>query len=344
MDALANGANTELENIGLITARLYRPWIGGQISNSIPSSVEKIAVLEQVRKTTKWGPSFMDLLSSLTSSGPQGKGPQIVGYRLGFVEPSTAVQALRGVLQNLTSASPIQNLEIGSSQVPTIESTLEQPRIENAYLKILNQLFGERLHIANQLGAKNAGVSSTIAASPEFGFGSLLARQEHRVRFIREVEEASKSTTFATDVPKTWLSRWALNVKEAAKANKLAPEVISRLSNDGSALSRELLKSKKLFYEESEWLVGSDAWAYDLGNSGVHHVLASGANVNMLIIDSQPFSERAAADATRRKKDIGLYAMNRGNAYVASVAVYSSYTQVLQACLLYTSDAADEMD
>ncbi|CAG8922509.1 unnamed protein product [Penicillium salamii] len=331
VDALANGDNTELENIGLITARLYRPWVGGQISNAIPSSVEKIAVLEQVRKTTKWGPSFMDLLSSLTPAGPQGKGPQIVGYRLGFVEPSTAVQALRGVLQNLTSASPIQNLEIGSSQVPTTQNALEQPRIENAYLKILNQLFGERLHIANQLGAKNAGISSTIAASPEFGFGSLLARQEHRVRFIREVEEASKSTTFATDVPKTWLSRWALNVKEAAKANKLAPEVISRLSNDGSALSRELLKSKKLFYEESEWLIGSDAWAYDLGNSGVHHVLASGANVNMLIIDSQPFSERAAADATRRKKDIGLYAMNRGNAYVASVAVYSSYTQVLQA-------------
>ncbi|KAJ5295478.1 hypothetical protein PENANT_c001G08967 [Penicillium antarcticum] len=332
VDALANAsAQSELENIGLITARLYRPWVGGQISASIPSSVEKIAVLEQVRKTTKWGPSFMDLLSSLTPSGVRGQAPQIVGYRLGYIEPSTAVQALRGVLQNLTSESPIQNLEIGSSQVPTIQNALEQPRIENAYLKILNQLFGERLHIANELGSQNAGVSSTIAASPEYGFGSLLARQEHRQRFVREVEEASKSTTFATDVPKTWLSRWALNVKEAAKANKIAPEVIARLSNDGSALSRQLLQSKKLFYEESDWLIGSDAWAYDFGNSGVHHVLASGANVNMLIIDSQPYSERSAADFTRRKKDIGLYAMNRGNAYVASVAVYSSYTQVLQA-------------
>ncbi|KAK4864131.1 hypothetical protein LT330_010161 [Penicillium expansum] len=332
VDALANaGANPELENIGLITARLYRPWVGGQISNSIPSSVEKIAVLEQVRKTTRWGPSFMDLLSSLTPSGTRAQAPQIVGYRLGYIEPSTAVQALRGVLQNLNSASPIQNLDIGSSQVPTVQHALEQPHIENAYLKILNQLFGERLHIANQLGSNNAGVSSTIAASPEFGFGSLLARQEHRQRFIREVEEATKSNAFATDAPKTWLSRWALNVKEAAKANKLAPDVISRLSNDGSALSRELLQSKNFFYEESDWLIGSDAWAYDFGNSGVHHVLASGANVNMLIIDSQPFSERAASDATRRKKDIGLYAMNRGNAYVASVAVYSSYTQVLQA-------------
>ncbi|GLI81696.1 sulfite reductase [NADPH] subunit beta [Penicillium ochrochloron] len=331
-DALSNAeAGSELENIGLITARLYRPWVGAQIVNSIPTSVEKIAVLEQVRKTTKWGPSFMDILSSVTPSSVRGQALKVVGYRLGYVEPSTAVQALRGIVQNLQAASPIQNLDIGSSQAPAVQEALEQPHIENAYLKILNQLFGERLYIANQLGAKNAGISSTIAASPEYGFGSLLARKEHRERFIREVQEASKSSTFATDVPKTWLSRWALNVKDATKANKLAPDVIARLSNDGSKLSRELLSSKKLFYEESQWLIGSDAWAYDLGNSGVHHVLASGANVNMLIIDSQPYSERTAADPTRRKKDIGLYAMNFGNAYVASTAVYSSYTQVLQA-------------
>ncbi|KAJ5527034.1 Sulfite reductase subunit beta [Penicillium frequentans] len=326
-DALANaGGNSDLENIGLITARVYRPWVGAQIVNSIPTSVEKIAVLEQVRKTTKWGPSFMDLLSSLTPSTLK-----IVGYRLGYVEPSTAVQALRGIVQNLNAPSPIQNLDIGSTKAPAPEPALEQPRIENAYLKILNQLFGERLYIANQIDSKNAGISSTIAASPEYGFGSLIARKEHRTRFIKEVEEASKSTSFATENPKTWLSRWALSASDSTKANKIAPDVISRLSNDGSQLSRQLLQSKKLFYEESQWLIGSDAWAYDLGNSGVHHVLASGANVNMLIIDSQPYSERSAADPTRRKKDIGLYAMNFGNAYVASTAVYSSYTQVLQA-------------
>ncbi|KAJ5546092.1 Sulfite reductase subunit beta [Penicillium frequentans] len=326
-DALANaGGNSDLENIGLITARVYRPWVGAQIVNSIPTSVEKIAVLEQVRKTTKWGPSFMDLLSSLTPSTLK-----IVGYRLGYVEPSTAVQALRGIVQNLNAPSPIQNLDIGSTKAPAPEPALEQPRIENAYLKILNQLFGERLYIANQIDSKNAGISSTIAASPEYGFGSLIARKEHRTRFIKEVEEASKSTTFATETPKTWLSRWALSASDSTKANKIAPDVISRLSNDGSQLSRQLLQSKMLFYDESQWLIGSDAWAYDLGNSGVHHVLASGANVNMLIIDSQPYSERSAADPTRRKKDIGLYAMNFGNAYVASTAVYSSYTQVLQA-------------
>ncbi|KAF4259212.1 hypothetical protein KXX16_002361 [Aspergillus fumigatus] len=330
VDVLAKAeANSELENIGLITARLYRPWVGGQIVNSIPSSVEKIAVLEQVRKTTKWGPSFMDLLSSLTP--PAGRPtPQIVGYRLGYVEPSTAVQALRGIVQNLNSSSPIQNLEIGSAKAPATEHSLEQPHVENAYLKILNQLFAERLYIANQLGSQNAGISSTIAASPEYGFGSLIARKERRQRFVREVEEASKSTDFTSD-SRSSLSNWALNVKDASKANKLASEVIETLSKDESQLAKKLLESKKLFFEESQWLIGSDAWAYDLGNSGVHHVLASGENVNMLIIDSQPYSERAAADPTRRKKDIGLYAMNFGNAYVASVAVYGSYTQVLQA-------------
>ena len=323
--------NSELADVGLITARLYRPWLGGQIVNSIPNSIKKIAVLEQVRKTTRWGPSFMDLLSSLTPSAVAGPNPQIVGYRLGYVEPSTAVQALRGIMQNLSAESPIQNLEIGSSKVPVTQPAVEQPSLENAYLKILNQLFGERLHIANQLTSKDAGISSTIAASPEYGFGALIARMEHRARFVREVEEAAKTKSFATDIPKTWLSKWALNAKDATKANRLAPDVIARLSNDGSTLARKLLKSKQLFYDETQWLIGSDAWAYDLGNSGVHHVLASGKNVKMLVVDSQPYSERAAADPTRRKKDIGLYAMNFGNAYVASVAVYSSYTQVLQA-------------
>ena len=322
--------NSELENVGLITARLYRPWIGGYVANSILSSVEKIAVLEQVRKTTRWGPSFMDLLSSLTPSAA-GRRLQIVGYRLGYVEPSTSTQALRGIMQNLNAEKPIQNLEIGTPNGPAPQTSVEQPRLENAYQKILTQLFGNRLHVANQETSKHAGVSASISASPEYGFGSLIARMEHRQRFVREVEEASKSSSFATDIPKSWLSKWALVANDAAKANKLAPDVIARLSNDGSKLSRELLKSQQLFYDETHWLIGSDAWAYDLGNSGVHHVLASGANVNMLVIDSQPYSERTAADPTRRKKDIGLYAMNYGNAYVASVAVYSSYTQVLQA-------------
>jgi sulfite reductase (NADPH) hemoprotein beta-component len=320
-------------NTGIITARLYRPWLGASLAHLLPRSLKRIAVLEQVRrKTTKWGPLLLDLLMSMKSSG--GASPVIVGYQLGYITEKTVQQALRGVFQNLTSESPVQNLQIGNMDGPDAQSTKpEQPALENAYMKILNQVFGDKLHIANQLGSQHAGISNKIAASPEYGFGSLVARKEHRKRFVDEAADASKSNAFVTTAPQQWLSKWALNAEDTDKANELAPEVIARLSTDGSSIANELLSSKKLFYKESPWLIGSDAWAYDLGNSGVHHVLASGQNVNMLIVDSTPYSERAAADAERRKKDIGLYAMNFGNAYVASVAVYSSYTQVLEAMI-----------
>ena len=327
----------EFAKCGIVTARLYRPWLGAQLTGAIPASIKKVAVLEQVRrKTTKWGPLLLDILTSLRTGPSQGDAPAIVGHQLGFIEPATARQALRGIFQNLKSPSPIQNLEVGN-QVPTDAAKdqyrLEQPKVEHAYIKILDQVFGQRLYLANRLDTANAGISSSMAANPEFGFGSLLARIEHRKRFVGEVQQAAKTRGFVTDIPQSWLSKWALNADDPGKANHLAPEIISRLSTDGSPLSSQLLSTKGLFFHESQWLIGSDAWAFDLGNSGVHHVLASGANVNMLIIDSQPYSERAAADATRRKKDIGLYAMNFGNAYVASVAVYSSYTQVLEAMI-----------
>ena len=326
----------ESRKLGLITARVYRPWIASLFSEEIPASIQRIAVLEQIRKrTTKWGPVLIDVLMSLRNGqSRQRTPPMVVGYQLGYLEPATVRQAIRGIIQNLQATAPIQNLEVGISRVldPKVVE-LEEPKIENAYFKILDQIFGQRLYVANRVGASDTGVSASMSASPEFGFGSLLARIDRRSKFVREVEEAAKSKAFVTDSPRSWLSKWALSVKDDRKCNELAPEVIIRLQTDGSRLANDLLLSKSFFYAESRWLVGSDAWSYDFGNSGVHHVIASGANVNLLIIDSQPYSERVAADATRRKKDVGLYAMNFGNAYVASVAVYGSYTQVLEAMI-----------
>lgn len=317
---------------GLITARLYRPWLGAKLLEVIPKSVKRIAVLEQVsRKTTKWGPVLIDVLTSVKSG--LGGVDVVVGHQLGYIAPDTIQQALKGIFQNLASDKPLQNLEIGIKSEAVGDKTqgLEQPKLETAYTKILDQLFGNRAYVANALNSQNAGISTSIAASPEFGFGSLLARKEHRQRFVKEVKQAASTGSFITESPVNWLAKWAASAEDAAKAGEIADDVVARLETDGSSIARQLLSSKGLFRKESLWLVGSDAWAYDLGNSGVHHVLASGENVNMLIIDSTPYSERAAADAERRKKDIGLYAMNFGNAYVASTAVYSSYTQVLQA-------------
>ncbi|KAK5628049.1 hypothetical protein RRF57_003764 [Xylaria bambusicola] len=320
---------------GMITARLYRPWLGTKLLDTIPKSVQRLAVLEQVsRKTTKWGPLLIDVLTSVKSS-PEGGVSTIVGHQLGYVARETIGQALKGVFQNLSLDKPLQSLEIGKKEHDEDSQTiaLEQPKLETAYTKILDQLFGGRVFVANALQSKNAGVSSTIEASPEFGFGSLLARKEHRSRFVKEVKTAASTGSFTTKPLINWLAKWAASAEDAQKSGEIADGVIARLETDGSPAARDLLSRKSLFRKESLWLVGSDAWSYDFGNSGVHHVLASGENVNMLIIDSTPYSERAAADAERRKKDIGLYAMNFGNAYVASTAVYGSYTQVLQAML-----------
>ncbi|KAK3319224.1 thiamine diphosphate-binding protein [Apodospora peruviana] len=317
---------------GILTARLYRPWLGAKLIEAIPRSVKRVAVLEQVsRKTTKWGPLLIDVLTTVKSA--VGGVETIVGNQLGYISRETVRQALRGIFQNLTSEKPIQNLEVGEREAPQLGSEygLEKPKLETAYTKILDQLFGSRVYIANSIEADNAGISNTVSASPEYGFGALLARNERKQRFVGEVKEAASSGRFLTEVPKRSLAKWVANVDDTKKAEEAADDVVYKLTIDNSRLSRELLQNKAFFRKQSLWLVGSDAWSYDLGNSGVHHVLASGENVNLLIIDSTPYSERAAADANRRKKDIGLYAMNFGNAYVASTAVYSSYTQVLQA-------------
>ncbi|OAQ97774.1 hypothetical protein LLEC1_00558 [Akanthomyces lecanii] len=319
---------------GIVTPRLYRPWLGSKLVEALPKTIKRIAVLEQIRrKTTKWGPLLIDVVSSI-KSGPGGV-ETIVGHQLGYIAAEAADQALRGILQNLTSEAPLQNLEVGVRDAPAERSdyVLSMPALETAYNKILDQLFGKRTYIANALRSQNTGVSSTVAATPEFGFGSLIARKELRKNFISEVKEAAKSNEFVTDGPKNWLAKWAVASDDLSKSTEIADDVISRLQTDGSPISQSLLKKQGLFRKESLWLVGSDAWSYDLGNSGVHHVLASGENVNMLIIDSTPYSEKSNVDANRRKKDIGLYAMNFGNVYVASTAVYSSYTQVLQAML-----------
>ena len=329
------GRGDPYQGVGIITPRLYRPWFATIFLDILPKSVKRIAVLEQARRrTTKWGPVLLDLLSTVKNESLGKKELVVVAHQLGYISNTTITQALKGILQNLNSSSPIQNLVVGNpaSSIPLAElHHIEQPMLESAYLKILAQIFGERLYIANRLTSSNAGISTNITATPEYGFGSLIARSEHRKRFIVKVQEAAKAPDFTTEAPIKWLSKWALSAEDPKKANDLAPEVIARLATDGSCMAASLLLIKTLFFKESQWLIGSDAWAYDLGNSGVHHVLASGANVNMLIIDSQPYSEQTTIDATRRKKDIGLYAMNFGNAYVASVAVYSSYTQVLQA-------------
>lgn len=207
--------------------------------------------------------------------------------------------------------------------------------VETPYLKMLDQVFQDRLEIANAVNSASVWSRdeyNASASAPEFGYGKIVNKIQQRARFIDAVETLIKENKVSEEAYKT-LSQWLLVVKSSksdVKAiNKAAEAVVSAVANVSAA--DYVSQNKDLLFQKSNWLIGSDSWAYDLGQSGVHHVIAQGENVNMLIVDTLPYSSEVARE--QRKKDIGLYAMNFGSAYVASVAVYSSYTGVLHALM-----------
>ncbi|GAA5813017.1 hypothetical protein MFLAVUS_006483 [Mucor flavus] len=207
--------------------------------------------------------------------------------------------------------------------------------IETPYLKMLDQVFQDRLQVANAVNSASVWSRNELnpsASAPEYGYGKILNQIQERTRFIDEVETLVKKNLVSQEAYKA-LSQWLLAVKsskaDVKTINKAAETVVEAIANVPAA--EYVVKNKHLLFNKSNWLIGSDAWAYDLGQSGIHHVISQGENVNMLIVDTLPYSSEL--DREQRKKDIGLYAMNFGTAYVASVAVYSSYTGVLHALM-----------
>ncbi|KAI8373988.1 thiamine diphosphate-binding protein [Choanephora cucurbitarum] len=228
-------------------------------------------------------------------------------------------------------------------QLPTeSRSTTEAPKaaeetlpVETPYLKMLDQVFQDRLEIANAVNSASVwsrDEKNASAAAPEFGYGKILNKIQQRTRLIDAVEVLVKENKVSEETYKA-LSQWLLAVKskkvDVKAINKAAEAVVAATGH--LPATEYVVKYKDLLFAKSNWLIGSDSWAYDLGQSGVHHVIAQGENVNMLIVDTLPYSSEVARE--QRKKDIGLYAMNFGSAYVASVAVYSSYTGVLHALM-----------
>ncbi|KAK9453570.1 hypothetical protein V1511DRAFT_518789 [Dipodascopsis uninucleata] len=322
--------------VGVITVRVYRPWSMDRFLAAIPKSVKRLGVLEQYRRlNAKWSPLLLDVVSSLNGDLSRPSSiPVVVGYQLGYLDGKTIHQALRGIIQNIQSPNPIQSLSVGSSLPHDIDNeySLVQPVLETAYTKMLTSVFGSSLNIINQLESSNI-ISKRISNSPEYGLGVFLAKEEEREVFIKRLELILKDKLL-DDETLQLISRWLLlNGEKSADLNDAATILIDRLKAIENEISKEILKSRNFLVPQNTWIITSDAWSYDLGSSGVHHLISSGKNVNMLVIDSQPFTTRTQQDAARRKKDIGLYAMNYSNTYVASIAVYSSYTQSVQALI-----------
>ncbi|CDS05648.1 hypothetical protein LRAMOSA08176 [Lichtheimia ramosa] len=323
----SNGAK-----VGVLKIRVYRPFSTTELFSQIPKSVKRIAVLEPQDFTASWNPVFLEVAAAYQVAGDEDVDIVSAQYA-SFVNEA----AVDSVLEHLSKSQVERRFVVGESATKTssASSANAQEPVETTYIKMLDQVFQDRLEIANAVNSASVwspDASKPETATPEYGFGKLINKIQERARFIDAVEKAVKDSALTVEAQKS-LSQWLL----LAKSNKHQPEqvdaaaatAVQALESDEKAKS--LLAQKDLLKAKSNWLIGSDSWAYDLGQSGVHHVITSGENVNMLIVDTTPYS--SPVEKENRKKDIGLYAMNYGSVYVASVAIYSSYTGVLHALL-----------
>jgi sulfite reductase (NADPH) hemoprotein beta-component len=317
--------------MGLVLIRVYRPWQGTAFLTSLATDLRRIAVVEQLRhRPTKWGPVFMDVLASVRER--DAGSVAVVSYQLGHIHQGSVNSALTQIATNLLLDNPQQNIAIGQPLIAPTNNKLEQPHIENSYIKMLRQLFADKLSVINSADVTSPVVATEISSSPEYLFGFYVSRSETKKRLVSEISAAARAGQLGkgnlTESILHWIDQSASGLSLSEPALQ---ELLDALRQQGSSIAKEVVANPWIFKSEVPWIIGSEAWAYDLGTSAVHHALSSGSNINLLIIDSQPFSQKNESAAESRKKDIGLYAMNFGNAYVASVALYSSYTQVMHA-------------
>lgn len=320
----------ENSNVGVLQISLLRPLAPGRLLRSLPGSVKKVVVLEQAfTKSTRWGAVFLDVLSALQARSEVDENvemPQVFGCTLGQLD---GAQGLGGKLASVLNGDVDA---LGSIPTQAALQAPHVPQVEEVYTNILDQTFPGRLEIANSPSLVPS--LGELATRPEYAFGKVSALLDERDALAEAVKGFLKESTTSEELHKV-AARWLVGKdgKDGKKVEKLGEDLVTQLqaAKDGSAHVKKALELKDHVKPVSRWIIGSDAWSYDLGSSGIHHAIASGKNVNMLIIDTQPYTTRGSKDAQKRKKDIGLYAMNHGDVYVASVAVYSSYSQVLQA-------------
>ena len=319
-----------VDGVTYIDVNLLSPLPSSRILAAIRPSVRHIIVLEQVQKwMTKWTPFFLDIVNVLQHREPEDR-PTIHSAYLGDTSEWQS-EGVATFLEATTTSNPSTRTRLGApitalSNVPEVPHI---PRHETSYTNILTHLFGERLEISNSPSLVPS--EGEIATNPEFALGRIRGILEERAELTKAVHELLQDANLPS-ATHSLLSRWILAKDDAKQSRPIGDEIVAALQSgfDHPATSR-ILSHRAHFSVKSRWIIGSDAWSYDLGASGLHHAIASGLNVNVLILDTLPYTARNTSDPNRRKHDIGLYAMNHGDVYVASIAVYSSYAQVLQA-------------
>lgn len=237
---------------------------------------------------------------------------------------------------------------------------------ETPYVKLISQLFGDRQMVANATGCtsiysgsapstpytKNeqgrgpAWANSLFEDNAEFGLGMSIAVEKMRER-VQRLMTQGLSCDCCSDELKALFSEWIDNREDADKTVELEAKITPLVKACTCDICKELAGLTQYIIKKSQWIIGGDGWAYDIGFGGLDHVLASGKNVNILVVDTEVYSNTggqsskstpvgavakfAASGKKIRKKDLGLIATTYGYVYVAQIDMGGDQAQTLKA-------------
>ena len=242
---------------------------------------------------------------------------------------------------------------------------------ETAYIKLATQLFGDRMMIANATGCSSiyggsaptcpytfnenghgpSWANSLFEDNAEYGYGMSLAQTARRAQLAEMMYGILDQVS--PELRESFVA-WIENKDDvegskaaAEKIRELLPAAVAAASGELKDTLVTIEQNADILVKKSIWIIGGDGWAYDIGYGGLDHVLASGADVNILVLDTEVYSNTggqaskstptgavakfATAGKKTRKKDLGMMAMSYGYVYVASVAMGANYNQVLRA-------------
>ena len=237
---------------------------------------------------------------------------------------------------------------------------------ETPYAKLITQLFGDRMYIANATGCSSiwgnsspstpytmnskgqgpAWSNSLFEDNAEFGYGMLLAQKAIRKRLKEEVETVATSEQASAEVKaacQEYLDTFVCGITNGDATDKL----VAALDGCDCDTCKDIVKNKDFLAKKSQWIFGGDGWAYDIGFGGVDHVLASGEDINIMVFDTEVYSNTggqsskatktgataqfAAGGKETKKKDLASMAMSYGYVYVAQIAMGGDFNQTVKA-------------
>ena len=237
---------------------------------------------------------------------------------------------------------------------------------ETPYVKLLSQLFGDRQIIANATGCSSI-YSGSVPSTPyttnekgqgpawanslfedfcEFGMGMELANEKMKAR-LTDLMTKAQTCTCCSDELKALFQSWIENQNDAAKTKELAAQIIPAVQACDCDICKQINSLSGYLIKRSQWIIGGDGASYDIGYGGLDHVIASGKDVNILVLDTEVYSNTggqsskatpvgaiakfAAAGKRVRKKDLGMIATTYGYVYVAQIAMGADQAQCLKA-------------